>query len=52
LSFQIVAIAARKQEDADQFAAKHKIATAYASYDSIATDPNIGWIGRFAFNVL
>ncbi|XP_062328012.1 trans-1,2-dihydrobenzene-1,2-diol dehydrogenase [Osmerus eperlanus] len=38
---QIVAVAARKLQDANDFAKKHSIPTAYGSYDELAKDPEI-----------
>ncbi|XP_047436433.1 trans-1,2-dihydrobenzene-1,2-diol dehydrogenase-like [Mugil cephalus] len=38
---QIVAVAARKLEDAQGFAKKHSISQAYGSYEELAKDPNI-----------
>uniref|UniRef100_UPI0037E7FF7F trans-1,2-dihydrobenzene-1,2-diol dehydrogenase n=1 Tax=Semicossyphus pulcher TaxID=241346 RepID=UPI0037E7FF7F len=38
---QVVAVAARKLEDAQEFAKKHSISQAYGSYDELARDPNI-----------
>ncbi|KAM7423770.1 hypothetical protein PAMA_000230 [Pampus argenteus] len=38
---QVVAVAARKLEDAQEFAKKHSIPQAYGSYEELATDPNI-----------
>ncbi|XP_028296129.1 trans-1,2-dihydrobenzene-1,2-diol dehydrogenase [Gouania willdenowi] len=38
---QVVAVAARRLEDAQQFATKHSIARAYGSYEELATDPDI-----------
>ncbi|XP_029953529.1 trans-1,2-dihydrobenzene-1,2-diol dehydrogenase-like [Salarias fasciatus] len=37
---QIVAVAARKLADAQEFAKKHNIPTAYGSYEELAKDPN------------
>lgn len=39
---QVVAVAARKLEDAQDFAQKHNILRAYGSYDELARDPDIG----------
>ncbi|XP_038158904.1 trans-1,2-dihydrobenzene-1,2-diol dehydrogenase-like [Cyprinodon tularosa] len=38
---QVVAVAARKLEDAQEFAKKHSIPQAYGSYEELARDPNI-----------
>jgi len=38
---KIVAVAARKQEDAEAFAAKHGIGQAFGSYDLIASNPDV-----------
>ncbi|XP_037553492.1 trans-1,2-dihydrobenzene-1,2-diol dehydrogenase [Nematolebias whitei] len=38
---QVVAVAARKLEDAQEFANKHGIPRSYGSYEELATDPNI-----------
>uniref|UniRef100_H3C7Y3 Trans-1,2-dihydrobenzene-1,2-diol dehydrogenase n=1 Tax=Tetraodon nigroviridis TaxID=99883 RepID=H3C7Y3_TETNG len=38
---QIVAVAARKLEDAQDFAQKHNILRAYGSYEELARDPDI-----------
>ncbi|KAM9366257.1 trans-1,2-dihydrobenzene-1,2-diol dehydrogenase [Symphorus nematophorus] len=38
---QVVAVAARKLEDAQEFAKKHSISRAYGSYDELARDPDI-----------
>ncbi|XP_041851278.1 trans-1,2-dihydrobenzene-1,2-diol dehydrogenase-like [Melanotaenia boesemani] len=38
---QIVAVAARKLEDAQEFAKKHSISRAYGSYEELAKDPDI-----------
>nr|XP_057945794.1 trans-1,2-dihydrobenzene-1,2-diol dehydrogenase-like isoform X1 [Doryrhamphus excisus] len=38
---QVAAVAARKLEDAQQFAKKHSIPQAYGSYEELARDPNI-----------
>ena len=37
----MVAVAARKLEDAEKFAGKHGIPKAYGDYSSLATDPDI-----------
>ena len=37
----MVAVAARKLEDAEKFAGKHGIAKAYGDYSGLATDPDI-----------
>lgn len=42
LHFQVVAVAARKLSDAQEFAKKHNIPQAYGSYEELANDPNIG----------
>jgi len=39
---QIVAVAARSLERAQQFAERHGIRSAYGSYESLAQDPAIG----------
>ncbi|KAK5934968.1 hypothetical protein CgunFtcFv8_020371 [Champsocephalus gunnari] len=38
---QVVAVAARKLEDAQQFATKHSISRVYGSYEELARDPDI-----------
>lgn len=38
---QVVAVAARKLEDAQEFAKKHSISRAYGSYEELARDPDI-----------
>ncbi|XP_023255020.1 trans-1,2-dihydrobenzene-1,2-diol dehydrogenase-like [Seriola lalandi dorsalis] len=38
---QVVAVAARKLEGAQEFARKHSISQAYGSYEELARDPNI-----------
>ncbi|XP_029953543.1 trans-1,2-dihydrobenzene-1,2-diol dehydrogenase [Salarias fasciatus] len=38
---RVVAVAARKLEDAQEFAKKHNIPQAYGSYEELARDPNI-----------
>ncbi|XP_022601786.1 trans-1,2-dihydrobenzene-1,2-diol dehydrogenase-like [Seriola dumerili] len=38
---QVVAVAARKLESAQEFARKHSISQAYGSYEELARDPNI-----------
>ncbi|XP_029313328.1 trans-1,2-dihydrobenzene-1,2-diol dehydrogenase [Cottoperca gobio] len=38
---QVVAVAARKLEDAQEFAKKHSISRAYGSYKELARDPDI-----------
>ncbi|KAK5873677.1 hypothetical protein PBY51_018698 [Eleginops maclovinus] len=38
---QVVAVAARKLEDAQEFATKHSISRAYGSYEELARDPDI-----------
>ncbi|XP_052868124.1 trans-1,2-dihydrobenzene-1,2-diol dehydrogenase-like [Anopheles cruzii] len=38
---QLVAVAARKLEDAQKFAQQHAIGTAYAGYEALAKDPNV-----------
>ncbi|KAM6943518.1 trans-1,2-dihydrobenzene-1,2-diol dehydrogenase [Xenentodon cancila] len=38
---QVVAVAARKLEDAHEFAKKHSISRAYGSYEELAGDPDI-----------
>lgn len=43
LYLQVVAVAARKLEDAQEFAKKHSISRAYGSYEELARDPDIGW---------
>lgn len=39
---QVVAVAARKLEDAQAFAKKHSIPKAYGGYEALARDPEIG----------
>lgn len=39
---QVVAVAARKLEDAQEFAKKHSIPRAYGGYEELAKDPDIG----------
>lgn len=39
---QVVAVAARKLEDAEEFARKHSICRAYGSYEELARDPDVG----------
>ena len=39
---QVVAVGARKQSDADEFAKKFDIPKAYGSYEEVAKDPNVG----------
>lgn len=41
---QVVAVAARKLEDARDFAQKHNILRVYGSYEELARDPDIGEI--------
>ncbi|XP_029353516.1 trans-1,2-dihydrobenzene-1,2-diol dehydrogenase [Echeneis naucrates] len=38
---QVVAVAARKLDDAQEFARKHNISRAYGSYEELARDPDI-----------
>ena len=38
---EVVAVAARRQESADAFAARHGIATAYGDYRSLVEDPDV-----------
>ncbi|KAI9546157.1 hypothetical protein NQZ68_029392 [Dissostichus eleginoides] len=38
---QVVAVAARKLEDAQEFATKHSISRVYGSYEELARDPDI-----------
>ncbi|XP_046388285.1 trans-1,2-dihydrobenzene-1,2-diol dehydrogenase-like [Ischnura elegans] len=38
---QVVAVAARDLDRAKEFAARHRIPTAYGSYDKLAKDPNV-----------
>uniref|UniRef100_A0A3Q2R4G0 Trans-1,2-dihydrobenzene-1,2-diol dehydrogenase n=1 Tax=Fundulus heteroclitus TaxID=8078 RepID=A0A3Q2R4G0_FUNHE len=38
---QVLAVAARKLEDAQEFARKHSISRAYGSYEELARDPDI-----------
>lgn len=38
---QVVAVAARKLEDAQEFAKKHSISRAYGSYEELARDPDV-----------
>lgn len=40
--YQIVAVAARDLQHAEDFAKRHNIARAYGSYDELAKDPDIG----------
>ena len=42
LCSQVVAVAARKLEDAQEFAKKHSISRAYGSYEELARDPDVG----------
>lgn len=42
LHSQVVAVAARKLEDAQEFARKHSISRAYGGYEELARDPDIG----------
>lgn len=42
-----MAVAARKLEDARDFAQKHNILRAYGSYEELARDPDIGDIGLY-----
>lgn len=37
-----MAVAARKLENAQEFAKKHSIPRAYGGYEELAKDPNIG----------
>ncbi|XP_014911133.1 uncharacterized protein LOC106961727 isoform X5 [Poecilia latipinna] len=39
---QVVAVAARKLEDAQEFANKHSISRVYGSYEELARDPDMG----------
>ncbi len=39
---QVLAVAARKLADAQEFAKKHSIPRAYGSYEELARDPDIG----------
>lgn len=39
---QIVAVAARDLQHAEEFAKKHNIPRAYGSYDELAKDPDVG----------
>ncbi|KAF0043446.1 hypothetical protein F2P81_004783 [Scophthalmus maximus] len=39
---QVVAVAARRLEDAQGFARKHSISRAYGSYEELAKDPDVG----------
>lgn len=39
---QVVAVAARKLENAQDFAQKHNILRVYGSYEELARDPDIG----------
>lgn len=39
---QIVAVAARDVQHAEEFARKHSIPRAYGSYDELAKDPDVG----------
>lgn len=50
---QVVAVAARKLEDARDFAQKHNILRAYGSYEELARDPDIGeiiWVVYMDYN--
>ncbi len=38
---ELVAVASRRQDTADAFAAEHQIETAHASYESLADDPDV-----------
>ncbi|XP_029138047.2 trans-1,2-dihydrobenzene-1,2-diol dehydrogenase-like, partial [Labrus bergylta] len=38
---QVVAVAARKLEDAQEFAKKHSIPKVYGSYEELARDPDV-----------
>lgn len=40
--YQVVAVAARDLQHAEEFAKKHKIPQAYGSYDELAKDPDVG----------
>lgn len=42
LCWQVVAVAARKLEDAQEFAKKHSIPRVYGSYEELARDPDLG----------
>lgn len=44
LCCQVVAVAARKLKDAQEFAQRHNIPRAYGSYEELARDPDIGEI--------
>ena len=39
---EIVAVAARKLEAAQEFAKIHNVANAYGSYEELVKDPNVG----------
>ena len=41
MHLEVVAVAARKLEDAKEFAGKHGIAKAYGDYAGLASDPDI-----------
>ena len=41
MHLEVVAVAARKLEDAEEFAGKHGIAKAYGDYAGLASDPDI-----------
>lgn len=43
---QIVAVAARELQHAEDFAKRHKIPRAYGSYDELAEDPDVGELLR------
>lgn len=43
---QLVAVAAREKARAQTFAEKFKFRKAYASYDDLEKDPNIGKLNR------
>lgn len=42
VELQVVAVAARNLQRAEEFAQKHNIPTVYGSYEELARDPNIG----------
>lgn len=39
---QIVAVASRDRQHAEEFAKRHKVPRAYGSYQELAQDPDIG----------
>uniref|UniRef100_A0A3P9LIM3 Trans-1,2-dihydrobenzene-1,2-diol dehydrogenase n=1 Tax=Oryzias latipes TaxID=8090 RepID=A0A3P9LIM3_ORYLA len=49
---QIVAVAARKLDDAQEFATKHGASRAYGSYEELARDPDVGqWLAEAQQNL-